>query len=122
MIGMGFGSFLTLFVVSLISAAVIHYGFRYRFLGGIDGFLAKWIVGWVGAWIASPVLGHWFTGVAVSGQYIIPAFLGALSTAFMATAVMKAVAKTRGAGIEAAVTATAPGAAAAQAAPATRAA
>ncbi|MEJ2008811.1 MAG: hypothetical protein P8Z30_11760 [Acidobacteriota bacterium] len=120
MIGMGFGSFLTLFVISFIAAGVIHYGFRYRFLGGIDGFLAKWIVGWVGAWIASPVLGHWFAGVAIGGQYIIPAFLGAFSSAFMATAVYKALARAQKGEITA--TAAAPGAAAAQAASETRAA
>ncbi len=95
MIGMGFGAFLTLFVISFIAAAVIHNGFRYRYLGGVDGFLAKWIVGWVGAWIASPVLGHWFTGVALGGQYIIPAFLGAFSLAFLGTAVCKVMAKVR---------------------------
>jgi uncharacterized membrane protein YeaQ/YmgE (transglycosylase-associated protein family) len=93
MIGMGFGAFLTLFVISLIAAGVVHYGFRYRFLNGIDGFLAKWIVGWLGAWVGSPVLGHWFTGVAIGGQYIIPAFLGAFSTVFMIACVSKAVAR-----------------------------
>ena len=112
MMGMGFGAFLTLFVISFVAAAVIHNGFRYRVLGGIDGFLAKWIIGWVGAWIASPVLGHWFTGVAIGGQYLIPALLGALSTAFMATAVCKALARARIA--ESTETAAAPGAPATQ--------
>jgi uncharacterized membrane protein YeaQ/YmgE (transglycosylase-associated protein family) len=93
MIGMGFGAFLTLFVISFVAAGVIHYGFRYRFLSGIDGFLAKWIVGWVGAWIASPVVGYWFHGLTISGQYIIPAFLGAFSTPFMATVICKALAR-----------------------------
>ena len=105
MIGMGFEAFLTLFVVSLIAAGTIHYGLRYRLLEGIDGFLAKWIVGWVGAWIASPVLGHWFSGVVIGGQYIIPAFLGAFSGAFMVTVTAKAVARMRIAGFEPAVTA-----------------
>ena len=95
MIGMGFGAFLTLFVISFIAAAVIHGGFRYCLLKGADGFLAKWIIGWVGAWIATPVLGHWFSGVAIGGQYIIPAFLGAFSLAFLTTAVGKAMARIR---------------------------
>jgi uncharacterized membrane protein YeaQ/YmgE (transglycosylase-associated protein family) len=121
MIGMGFGAFLTLLVVSFIATVVIHNGVRYRFLGGIDGFVAKWIVGWVGAWIASPVLGHWFSGVAIGGQYIIPAFLGGLSAAFMVTAACKAMARIRS-GAEAPATLTAPGAAMGQVAKETRAA
>jgi uncharacterized membrane protein YeaQ/YmgE (transglycosylase-associated protein family) len=109
MIGMGFGGFLTLFVISFIAAAVIHNVARYRFLGGVDGVRAKWIVGWVGAWIASPVLGHWFSGVAIAGQYIIPALLGALAAAFLVSAACKAMAKIRG-GAELPETLTAPGA------------
>lgn len=107
MIGMGFGAFLTLFIISLIAAAVIHYAIRYRYLKGVDGFLAKWIVGWVGAWIASPVLGHWFGGVAISSQFIIPAFLGAFSVAFMMTAACKAMAGVQSASVEYAQTVTA---------------
>jgi len=95
MIGMGFGGFLTLFVISFIAAIVMHSGIRYRFLNGIDGFFAKWIVGWLGAWVASPVLGYWFGGFAINNQYIIPAFVGAFSAAFMATAVCKALVKAR---------------------------
>lgn len=95
MIGMGFGAFLTLFIISFIAAIVIHSGIRYRFLGGVDGFFAKWILGWLGAWVATPVLGHWFAGVAIGGQYIIPAFLGAFSSAFMIAAVCKMTAKAR---------------------------
>ena len=100
MIGMGFGGFLTLLVISFIAAIVMQNAIRYRFLGGVDGFFAKWIVGWLGAWVASPVLGHWFGGVAVGAQYIIPAFVGAFSTTFMITAVCKAMAKMRTAGAE----------------------
>ena len=100
MIGMHFGAFLTLFVVSLIGAAVIHYGFRYRFLEGIDGFLGKWIVGWIAAWVASPVLGYWFSGLKIADVYLIPALLGAFAGAFMTTAVFKAMAKARAGGME----------------------
>lgn len=122
MIGMGFGAFLTLFVISFIAAIVMHSGVRYRFLDGVDGFFAKWIVGWLGAWIASPVLGHWFAGFAISGQYIIPAFLGAFSTAFMMTAACKAMAKARTAGAEIPERVTAPGSISPEMAPGHRAA
>lgn len=107
MIGMGFLSFLTLLGISFVAAMIVHNGFRYRFLGSVDGFLGKWIVAWVGAWIASPVLGYWFGGVSVGNQYVIPALIGAFSGAFMTTAVCKAVVKMRTSGIESAETATA---------------
>jgi uncharacterized membrane protein YeaQ/YmgE (transglycosylase-associated protein family) len=95
MIGMGFGGFLTLLVISFIAAVVMHSVIRYRFIGGFDGFMAKWILGWVGAWIASPVFGHWFRGLAIESQYIIPAFVGAFSLAFMATLTCKTMAQIR---------------------------
>lgn len=93
MIGMGFLSFLTLLAISFVSAAIIHYGARYRYLGGTDGFVAKWIFAWLGAWVASPVLGYWFAGVSVGQQYVIPAFIGAFSAAFMTTAACAAAAR-----------------------------
>ncbi len=48
MLGMNFTSFLTLLIVSLVVAAIYHWILRYRFLEGIDSFLAKVAVGWVG--------------------------------------------------------------------------
>ena len=96
MLDMTFASFLTLLVISLICALIVHYAIRYRVLDGADGFLAKWIVGWVGAWVASPVLGHWFADIHISSVYIIPAFIGGFSGAFLATAVWKAEAKVVG--------------------------
>jgi uncharacterized membrane protein YeaQ/YmgE (transglycosylase-associated protein family) len=90
MLDMTFVSFLTLLVISLIAALVVHFAIRYRVLSGGDGFVWKWIVGWVGAWLGTPVLGHWFAGVSISTVYIVPAFLGAFIGAFLATAVWKA--------------------------------
>lgn len=119
MIGMGFGAFLTLLVVSFIAAVVMHLVIRYRFMSGLEGFLGKWVVGWVGAWIASPVLGHWFSGVAIGGQYIIPAFVGAFSLTFIATLGCKTAAKVR-AGAESPEVSAVPGVATGQAGSAAR--
>jgi uncharacterized membrane protein YeaQ/YmgE (transglycosylase-associated protein family) len=91
MIGMSLVSFLSLAVLSLIGAAALHYGARYRMLSGFDGFLGKWIVGWIGAWLGSPVLGHW--GWRVGNVYAIPAIIGAFAGAFLVTASLKAIAK-----------------------------
>jgi uncharacterized membrane protein YeaQ/YmgE (transglycosylase-associated protein family) len=93
MIGMGFGAFLVLLVAALIAAAVLHYLLRYRLLEGFDGFLGKLVAGWIGAWLGSPVLGHWFEPVKLAGIYLIPALLGAFAGAFALTALFKASAK-----------------------------
>ena len=61
------------------------------FLAGFDGFLAKLIAGWLGAWLGSPVLGHWFARIA--GIYLVPALLGAFAASFALTATYKAHAK-----------------------------
>lgn len=83
MIGMSFGPFVALLIVGLIAAVVLHFIVRYRMLAGVDGFLGKWVVGWIGAWVGSPVLGHW--GPHIASQYYIPALIGAFCLAFLAT-------------------------------------
>ena len=93
MLDMTFASFLMLLVISLICALIVHYAFRYRVLDGADGFLAKWVVGWLGAWLGTPVLGHWFSDAHFASVYIIPAFLGGFIGAFLITAVWKAEVK-----------------------------
>ncbi len=93
MIGMNFRALLILFVAGLIAAGVLHYVIRYRFLDGFDGFVGKCIAGWVGAWLGSPVLGHWFERAKLANVYLIPALLGAFVGAFVVTATGKALAK-----------------------------
>ena len=93
MIGMMFSEFVVLLAAGLISAAVIHYALRYRFLEGLDGFLGKWMVGWLGAWLGTPVLGHWFTPLKYGNVYLLPALLGAFAGSFAITATAKAFAK-----------------------------
>jgi uncharacterized membrane protein YeaQ/YmgE (transglycosylase-associated protein family) len=90
MLGMNFAGFLTLAVISLIAALFVHYVIRYRVMEGFDGFLWKWVVGWVGAWLGSPVLGDWFHNLAIGHIYVIPAFLGAFIGAFVAAFLWKA--------------------------------
>ena len=90
MIGMHFLAFLTVLIISLITALIVHYAFRYRFLDGFDGFLWKWVVGWFGAWLGSPVLGDWFDGFKIGPVYIVPAFIGGFVGVFLAAAIFKA--------------------------------
>src|SRR3974377_2321013 len=93
MIGMNFWTFLVLAVTSLVAATIVHYVIRYRFLEGFDGFLGKVIVAWMGGWLGSPVIGHWFESVKVANVYLIPALLGAFAGAFAAVASEKALAQ-----------------------------
>lgn len=93
MIGMNFWAFLVLLVAGLIAAVVMHYLVRYRFLEGFDGAVGKLIAGWLGAWLGSPVLGHWFEPVKIANVYLIPALLGAFVGAFVVVVIGKGVAK-----------------------------
>jgi uncharacterized membrane protein YeaQ/YmgE (transglycosylase-associated protein family) len=88
MIGMSFGGFLTLLVLGFIAAIVMHSAVRYRMLGGFDGLVAKWVAGWIGVWLGSPVLGHW--SFQIQHIYVIPALIGAFVGAFSYAAWFKA--------------------------------
>ena len=92
MIGMSFSAFLTLLVLGLIGSFVLHTFVRYRVLAGLDGFVCKWIVGWIGAWLGSPVFGYW--GIHMENIYIIPAVLGAFIAPFLMTTALRALART----------------------------
>lgn len=89
MIGMSFVPFSALLVIGLTAAIVMHLVVRYRVFAGFDGFMGKWIFAWIGAWLGSPVLGHW--GPQAAGTYVVPAFLGAFSGAFLMTLVIRAL-------------------------------
>jgi uncharacterized membrane protein YeaQ/YmgE (transglycosylase-associated protein family) len=92
MIGMSFSAFLTLMFLGLISSFVLHVVIRYRVLAGFDGFMGKWIAGWAGAWLGSPIFGHW--GIQVGNLYILPALLGAFAGSFLLTLAFRALGRT----------------------------
>jgi uncharacterized membrane protein YeaQ/YmgE (transglycosylase-associated protein family) len=91
MIGMSFLSFLLLLVIGVIVAVVLHYGFRYRFLEGLDAVFAKVVMGWLGAWLGSPVLGHW--SYKFENVYVIPAILGSITAVMLNVVGWKALEK-----------------------------
>jgi uncharacterized membrane protein YeaQ/YmgE (transglycosylase-associated protein family) len=94
MVGISLISFLILFAIAAVVAAVFHFVLRYRFLGGIDAFLGKIVAGWLGGWVGSPVLGHWL--FKVDDVYVIPAIVGAVVAVFLSTLLWKALAKACG--------------------------
>src|SRR5262249_2588734 len=82
MIGMSFISFMELLGISVVVALVLHYLVKYRNIAGFEGFLGKVIIGWLGAWLGSPVFGHWPANLSFAEVYPIPAFLGSLTSVF----------------------------------------
>ena len=76
MIGMGFLSFFILLAISVIVSGALHYGLKYYVTPGHASFCSKVVIGWLGAWLGSPVLGHWFEGLKYEQVYVIPAVLG----------------------------------------------
>lgn len=90
LIGMHFLSFLILLILSAFAAIVVHWGIHYRFFDGAEGFIGKWVVAWICAWLGPAVFGHWFGPVMLWNIYIIPALIGAFVGAFFATACCRA--------------------------------
>ena len=87
MIGMSFISFLILLVISAVVSAILHYHFKYYVTPGEWSFASKVVVGWVGAWLGSPVLGYWPSRVPnlhYENVWYIPAILGALASIIVA--------------------------------------
>jgi uncharacterized membrane protein YeaQ/YmgE (transglycosylase-associated protein family) len=101
MLGMSFLPFLILTLIGAVVAVVYHYVLRYQFLEGNDAVFGKLIVGWFGAWLASPVLGHWLW--RIENVYIVPAILGAIVAIHLTVLtgrVLEKLASTRPAGME----------------------
>ncbi len=78
-LAMNFISFLILLIISVAVSAILHFVFKFYITSGFGSFISKVIFGWVGAWLGTPVFGHWFTGVNYQDIYIIPAILGCLA-------------------------------------------
>lgn len=103
MMGMNFVAFATLFVISVIVAFVLHYVVQYRLRAGVEGFLAKLIAGWFGAWLGSPVFGYWPATWKLESVYVVPALLGSVVAVFGAVFVLKTVSSLVGASAAGAV-------------------
>jgi uncharacterized membrane protein YeaQ/YmgE (transglycosylase-associated protein family) len=94
MLGMSLVSFAVLLIIGAVIAVVYHSIAQYRFLEGNDALFGKLIMGWFGAWLGSPVIGHWLW--KIENVYIVPAILGAIATIHLTTLMWKALAKLAG--------------------------
>ena len=84
MIGMDFISFVILLVISLVVAAILHFPLAYRVIAGWGSYFGKVVIGWIGGWLGSPVLGHWWTQVRYEEVYVVPAVLGCAGLVILA--------------------------------------
>jgi uncharacterized membrane protein YeaQ/YmgE (transglycosylase-associated protein family) len=91
MLGMSLLSFLVLTFIGAVVAVAYHNVIRYRFLEGNDALFGKLIVGWLGAWLGSPVFGHWFW--KIENVYVVPAILGAIAAIQLTVLTGKVLAK-----------------------------
>ena len=96
MLCMGFVSFLILLIISIVVSVILHYGVKLYVVPGTRSFLSKIIIGWLGAWLGSPVLGHWWEGWSYQQVYIIPAILGSLALLVLAVDMVQTVSKACG--------------------------
>ena len=96
MLGMNFISFLILLIISIVVSAILHYGVKMYVVPGTRSFLSKIIIGWIGAWLGSPILGNWWTGLSYGQVYYVPAILGSFALLILAVDVVETVSKACG--------------------------
>ena len=91
MIGMNFISFLILLVISIVVSGVLHFGFKYYVTPGFASYLSKVVIGWIGAWLGSPVFGYWPHPLCLNYHevWIVPAILGVLAIEVIAVDIIK---------------------------------
>jgi uncharacterized membrane protein YeaQ/YmgE (transglycosylase-associated protein family) len=87
MIGMEFIPFVILLIISVVVSAVLHYHFKYYVTPGHWSFASKVVVGWIGAWLGSPVFGYWphrIPSLHYGDVWFIPAILGSVALIIVA--------------------------------------
>jgi len=91
MLGINFLGFLILLIISIIVSILLHFVFNSLVREGFESFVSKVVIGWIGAWLGSPVFGHWFEGLAYNDIYIIPAILGSFALIILMVDLVKTV-------------------------------
>ena len=91
MIGMTFQSFVSLLLISAVCASIVHSMLRLTVLYRSEAYLAEWIIGWLGAWIGSSVVGHWGWMIPGSDVYLVPAALASIASIYLMAASFKSM-------------------------------
>ena len=90
-ISQDFIGFVVLLVISVVVSGVMHYSLKFYATPGTASFLSKIVLGYIGGWLAGPVLGKWF--FVVGGVDVIAAIVGAAALLVFAIDVAKMFAK-----------------------------
>jgi len=96
MIGMDFSSFIILLIISIVVSGILHFIVKLYVRPGWGSYASKVLIGWIGAWLGSPVFGYWCPGLSYKTVYIIPAILGCLSILVFAVDIIKSWAAAKG--------------------------
>lgn len=84
------GSFFALLVISVVVAAILHYGLKFYVRTGLTSFISKVIIGYIGAsWLGSSMMGQW--GPTNGTVYYVPAALGAAAILVLVVDIVKTV-------------------------------
>jgi len=73
-------------------SGILHYGLGYYVTPGFWSFCSKAVIGWLGAWIGSPVVGNWphrFPFLNWGEIWIIPAIIGCAGVLIVAVDLAK---------------------------------
>jgi uncharacterized membrane protein YeaQ/YmgE (transglycosylase-associated protein family) len=81
MIGMTFSSFLALLVIGAACALFLR-GILQPRPSGTAAYIGQLIVGWLGAWIGSAVVGHWGWIIPTTNVYVLPALISSLAAIY----------------------------------------
>ena len=93
MIGMDFAGFIILLLISIVVSVILHYGCKFYIVPGTTSLISKVIMGWLGAWLGSPVFGHWWEGLNYGQVYIVPAILGSFALLILAVDIVQTISK-----------------------------
>lgn len=84
-IGMDFLPFVYITVIAIIFSLIMRYAIKSRL---IAGYPTELILAWLGAWLGSPVFGHWWKDVIEHEDvHFIPAIIGVFAALFLAKGV-----------------------------------
>ena len=86
-----FIGFVVLLVISVVVSGVLHYSLKFYATPGTTSFLSKVVLGYIGGWLAGPVLGKWF--FAFGGVDVIAAIVGTAAILVFAIDMAKMFAK-----------------------------
>ena len=76
---MEFTEFFVYLIISIVVSAVLHFVLKLYVRPGLNSFVSKVILGWIGAWLGPQVFGKWSICLKPLGVYVLPAILGSLA-------------------------------------------